>query len=62
MVAVLGLDSKFGDINCLEVGIWVELLQSEDGHRQLWNVIKEGATAKGVFTEISSADLLKSAK
>ena len=49
-------------INCLEVGIWEEQLQSEDGQQQLLNVIKEVAIAKVVFTEISLAVLLKNVK
>ena len=54
---------KSGDyINCLEVGIWVELLQSEDGHRRLWNAIKEVVIAKVVSTEISSAVLPKNVR
>lgn len=42
-------------INCLEVGIWEELLQLEDGLQLHWNVIKEDAIVKVVFTETFSA-------
>ncbi len=59
----LGEIVKSGDyINCLEVGIWAELLQSEDGHLRLSNVIKEAAIVKGAFTEIFSAVLRKNAR
>ena len=49
-------------INCLEVGIWAEPLQLEDGHQLHSNVTKEDAIAKGVFIEISLAVRHKNVK
>ena len=57
------LADRFGDyISCLEVEIWVGQLQSEDGHRPHWNVIKEDAIVRVAFTKISLAVHRKSVK
>lgn len=54
---------ELGDyINCLEVGIWEEQQQSEDGRRRLLNVINAVVIVKGVSIETFSAVLHKNAR
>jgi len=57
------VDELIGDyINCLEVGIWAERLQSEDGRQRRWNVIKEAVIAKVAFIETFLAVLHKNVR
>jgi hypothetical protein len=60
MIVNINLSGDF--INCLEVGIWVEQLLSEDGLQLHWNVINAAAIVKVAFTEIFSAVLHKNVK